>query len=46
MQPNELYEQMSHFFIERYDELIARHDLAKIVGHVAGKPRKRTTAKQ
>lgn len=32
MQPNELYEQMSNSFIERYGELISRRDLAKIVG--------------
>jgi hypothetical protein len=29
MQPNEFYEQMSNFFVERYGELISRRDLAK-----------------
>ncbi len=32
MQYNELYEQMTHSFVERYGDLISRRDLAKIVG--------------
>ena len=35
MQPNELYEQLSNSFIERYGELIARHDLAKTSAETA-----------
>lgn len=32
MQYNDLYEQMTHSFVERSGELISRRDLARIVG--------------